>query len=142
MDSDDEEHLEVADQREESSISRTLVARTTSGAEPGPSNLGIYASSSRTHARLVTSPEQHAPSEPHEISQQICPVCSKTLETDNQGLNTHIDFCLSRGAIKEAHAEAASAVKSKNKTRPPDLGLVWSGGGKPKSTTKLKDKHE
>ena len=40
-----------------------------------------------------------------------CPVCSKTLKTDNQGFNAHIDFCLSKGAILEAQAEASSPKK-------------------------------
>lgn len=40
-----------------------------------------------------------------------CPVCEKMLETDNQGLNSHIDFCLSRGAIMEAQTKAKSPVK-------------------------------
>ncbi|KAM5540203.1 hypothetical protein V8D89_006022 [Ganoderma adspersum] len=38
-----------------------------------------------------------------------CPICSKLLETDNQGLNEHIDFCLSKGAIKEAQASSLSS---------------------------------
>ncbi|KAG6897520.1 hypothetical protein C0992_000746 [Termitomyces sp. T32_za158] len=37
-----------------------------------------------------------------------CPVCGKALQTDNQGLNSHMDFCLSRSAIRQAHAEATS----------------------------------
>ncbi|KAF9227351.1 DNA/RNA polymerase [Gyrodon lividus] len=46
----------------------------------------------------VTGPsEQHA-----------CPVCGKQLVTDNQGFNAHVDFCLSKGAILEAQAEATS----------------------------------
>lgn len=40
-----------------------------------------------------------------------CPICGRTLETDNQGLNSHIDFCLSRGAIMEAQAKATSPIK-------------------------------
>ncbi|KAF8554205.1 DNA/RNA polymerase [Imleria badia] len=40
-----------------------------------------------------------------------CPICGKTLKTDNQGLNAHIDFCLSKGAILEAQAEANSPKK-------------------------------
>lgn len=32
-----------------------------------------------------------------------CPICNK-IETTNRGLNEHIDFCLSRGAIREAQA--------------------------------------
>jgi DNA polymerase kappa len=41
-----------------------------------------------------------------------CPICTKTLETDNQGFNTHIDFCLSRGAIMAAQTKAKSPTKS------------------------------
>jgi len=37
---------------------------------------------------------------------QTCPICGKSMQTDNQGLNAHIDFCLSRQAIKEAQASA------------------------------------
>ncbi|KAK2464297.1 hypothetical protein APHAL10511_003754 [Amanita phalloides] len=35
-----------------------------------------------------------------------CPVCNKPIFTDNQGLNAHIDFCLSRSAIRQAQAES------------------------------------
>jgi DNA polymerase kappa len=45
-----------------------------------------------------------------------CPVCEKVFQTDNEGLNSHIDFCLSRGAIRQAHAEASSPVKKSSKT--------------------------
>ncbi|PIL35892.1 transcription factor [Ganoderma sinense ZZ0214-1] len=38
-----------------------------------------------------------------------CPICGKMLETDNQGLNEHVDFCLSKGAIKEAQASSLSS---------------------------------
>lgn len=40
-----------------------------------------------------------------------CPICGKGLDTDNQGLNSHVDFCLSRGAILEAQSKAKSPVK-------------------------------
>ena len=39
-----------------------------------------------------------------DIQTHTCPICSKTLETDNRGLNEHVDFCLSKGAIREAQA--------------------------------------
>lgn len=39
-------------------------------------------------------------------AEQQCPVCSRTLVVDNQGLNEHIDFCLSREAIREATSAA------------------------------------
>ncbi|KAH0827869.1 IMS-domain-containing protein [Lanmaoa asiatica] len=50
--------------------------------------------------RTVTTAEHHT-----------CPICSKQLKTDNQGLNAHIDFCLSKGAILEAQAEASTPKK-------------------------------
>ncbi len=53
-----------------------------------------------------------------EEESHTCPICSKTLQTDNQGLNAHIDFCLSKGAIREAQAAASgSAGKSKGKSK-------------------------
>lgn len=52
-----------------------------------------------------------------------CPVCRKTLRTDNQGLNSHVDFCLSRGAIRQAHAEATSFdVMSRPRFKPISKG--------------------
>lgn len=63
------------------------------------------------------------PAETHE-----CPVCGKTLETDNDGLNAHIDFCLSRGAILEAQVEA-----SKSSSMPPKKFTGWP---KPESIKK------
>jgi len=69
-----------------------------------------------------------------------CPICSKTLETDNDGLNTHVDFCLSRGAIMEAQVEASRTkpIKPESKTfkgwpKPPELG----NNGKPLSKSKV-----
>jgi len=41
-----------------------------------------------------------------------CPICRKQLKTDNQGLNAHIDFCLSKGAILEAQAEGSTPKKA------------------------------
>lgn len=40
----------------------------------------------------------------------VCPVCGKSFQMDNEGLNSHIDLCLSRGAIRQAHAEASNPV--------------------------------
>lgn len=75
-----------------------------------------------------------------------CPVCSKTLETDNHGLNTHVDFCLSRGAIMEAQVEASRSKpiksqsktfkgwpkppESRNKSKPPSKGKAAPRRGK------------
>ena len=38
------------------------------------------------------------------MAQLTCPICSKPFDTDNVGLNEHIDFCLSKGAILAATA--------------------------------------
>jgi DNA polymerase kappa len=51
-------------------------------------------------SKAVRASEQNA---------QICPVCSKSLVLDNQEFNTHVDFCLSREAIKEAQLEAVGS---------------------------------
>lgn len=48
----------------------------------------------RSSAKKAVTPVRE--SETHE-----CPICGITLETDNDGLNTHVDYCLSREAIKE-----------------------------------------
>jgi DNA polymerase kappa len=37
----------------------------------------------------------------------VCPICAKELQTDNDGLNSHVDFCLSKGAIMEATSPAS-----------------------------------
>ena len=42
-----------------------------------------------------------------------CPICDKTILTDNEGLNAHIDFCLSRNAIREAQAESIASSSTK-----------------------------
>ncbi|KII92789.1 hypothetical protein PLICRDRAFT_51133 [Plicaturopsis crispa FD-325 SS-3] len=42
---------------------------------------------------------------------QTCPLCSRAIEGDNSALNTHIDFCLSRGAIMAASAGGSGAAR-------------------------------
>lgn len=54
------------------------------------------------------------------VRHQDCPICGRLLETDNKGLNAHIDFCLSRNVIMEAQTEAQSTTK-----KPKDLVLSW-----------------
>ncbi|RDX47961.1 DNA/RNA polymerase [Lentinus brumalis] len=45
-----------------------------------------------------------------------CPICGKLLETDNQGLNEHIDFCLSKQAIKEAQSASLKPPSQSSRT--------------------------
>ncbi|KAG2359987.1 hypothetical protein BDR07DRAFT_175802 [Suillus spraguei] len=61
------------------------------------------------------------------VRHQDCPICGKLLETDNKGLNAHIDFCLSRNVIMEAQTEAQSTAK-----KPKDLVLSWPSSTKRK----------
>ncbi|KAG2153707.1 IMS-domain-containing protein, partial [Suillus bovinus] len=61
------------------------------------------------------------------VRHQDCPICGKLLETDNKGLNAHIDFCLSRNVIMEAQTEAQSTPK-----RSKDLVLSWPSSAKGK----------
>ncbi|KAJ7593924.1 IMS-domain-containing protein [Mycena floridula] len=69
-------------------------------------------------AHQIGSQPTAGPSRNTKTTQQ-CPICSKTMETTNDELNAHIDFCLSRGAIWEAQAEASrpTAVKRKSGKR-------------------------
>lgn len=73
-----------------------------------PSLKGASTAGPSTKRRRASDAQrpQNASIESHE-----CPICSTILETDNRGLNSHIDFCLSRGAIRQAHAEATTPAK-------------------------------
>ncbi|KAH9935682.1 uncharacterized protein B0H18DRAFT_976825 [Fomitopsis serialis] len=76
----------------------------------------VRASSTGPSASAITS-RGHRPSSPSratsttkESNTQTCPICTKTMVTDNDGLNAHIDFCLSKEAIREAQAESPSTT--------------------------------
>ncbi|KAI0779356.1 DNA/RNA polymerase [Fomes fomentarius] len=70
--------------------------------------LSTSSSSPEPHKPCITSasPTNHERQADEDVSAPLleCPLCRKRLETDNQGLNEHIDFCLSKQAIKEAQA--------------------------------------
>lgn len=66
----------------------------------------------------IAEPPFEAPLPPQQLEAEAtktgtleCPVCGKQLETDNEALNSHIDFCLSRGAIMAAQTTAKSPKK-------------------------------
>lgn len=69
---------------------------------------------------LVTTSKPISARQGDRVRHQDCPICGKLLETDNKGLNAHIDFCLSRNVIMEAQTEAQSTAK-----KPKDLVLSW-----------------
>lgn len=77
--------------------------------------------------RSVEKPNTTPVAESHD-----CPVCGKTLATDNQGINSHIDFCLSREAIREAQVEASSPVERPRPSLPRNRWLKPNqDGGRP-----------
>ena len=55
---------------------------------------------------------------PRNREKLVCPICSRELKTDNSGLNAHIDFCLSRGAIMEASAASTSTMPVTHPRKP------------------------
>ncbi|KAJ8514399.1 hypothetical protein ONZ45_g8064 [Pleurotus djamor] len=45
----------------------------------------------------------------------ICPICNEAIATDNEGLNAHIDYCLSRDAIQDAQQNTQSRTRGTGK---------------------------
>lgn len=81
--------------------------------DQNPRSVSSSKPNSRSNPKIV-----HTGHDPHadgNAVMHICPICARTLETDNQGLNTHIDWCLSKNMIKEAQTTAA--VKSGKRRR-------------------------
>ncbi|KAF8894098.1 hypothetical protein BD779DRAFT_1435288 [Infundibulicybe gibba] len=50
-----------------------------------------------------------------------CPICGRTLITNNDGFNTHLDFCLSRQEIMKTQAESNNLVR-RNTPKPTSAG--------------------
>jgi hypothetical protein len=62
--------------------------------------------SSDSPARVANAPTSNI-----EVMQHMpCPICSKELYVDNAGLNSHVDYCLSRGTIRTVQAAAVHDV--------------------------------
>ncbi|KZP22360.1 IMS-domain-containing protein [Athelia psychrophila] len=91
-------------------------ARTSS---KGDSSGNASSTASLGHSSKPRSASNaQAPRIPQSLSTTLeCPICSKMLETDNQGLNAHIDFCLSKGAIMAAQVKASPARGSKSREK-------------------------
>lgn len=71
-----------------------LAAKPASTA--GPRSVPIFSPIPRPNDKPKRKTKVQAGGERHD-----CPICGATLETDNDGLNAHVDYCLSRAAIKE-----------------------------------------
>jgi DNA polymerase kappa len=99
--------------------------------EAGPSTIQIRSKPLSSTTAAKHQGKQGGPTVP-ESSSQTCPICSKTLETDNHGLNAHIDYCLSRDAIRDAHAEFASPLKPDSHvgSHSHNMRSRWEGFGK------------
>jgi DNA polymerase kappa len=131
---DDETDLGMENDEIDEMEQDVLISKPVSAVNRPPTSV------SNGQASSSKQPPPTGPREIHEMGVQRpplkrathdCPVCGKTLETDNEGLNTHIDFCLSRGAIMEAQVEA-----SQSSTK----GGKYKGWPKPESKKKFEIK--
>lgn len=133
-DHEDDDVVDITDLQEQSTLENPV--------SRGPTTVNnAVASSSKprstTRSRRNSDADYLAPGTEGELAKSTssnqpemhqCPICGKTLETDNTGLNAHIDFCLSRGAILEAQAEASA--------KPPQKFTGWP---KPDSSKKREE---
>jgi len=78
-----------------------------------------------------TKSKQHRGEVP--VITQTCPICAKVLETDNAGLNAHIDFCLSRGTIMQAQKESSKISSQSHSKGGP---ITKKSVSKPRSCSK------
>ncbi|OJT06968.1 DNA polymerase kappa [Trametes pubescens] len=96
--------------------SASLKPKSTS-VPPARRSPSLKPSSSKTvHAPASSSRRSPTPSRGRDGDQAPsfpeCPICGRMLETDNQGLNEHVDFCLSKQAIKEAQTASLKPSSS------------------------------
>lgn len=99
-----------------SSESRVSDVAKTSTSSANKARLNAKPHSTSTAVRPKCSTPSSGPARNSGFEWLTCPVCEKAFQTDNEGLNSHIDFCLSRGAIRQAHAEASSTLKKSSRT--------------------------
>ncbi|TFY79901.1 hypothetical protein EWM64_g4108 [Hericium alpestre] len=106
--------------------SRTIVVHprkpvsNASGPRPSISDwhngVSAVAGPSSGPAADASQPTKYEP-EPADLPQLACPICGQIC-TDNDALNAHVDWCLSREAIRTAAAEGDhGGVKSKEKAK-------------------------
>jgi hypothetical protein len=68
-----------------------------------------------------------------------CPLCTRPF-TDNDELNAHIDWCLSREAIRSAQVEGDRRERRKTDVGVQHLNEWWKGGSAESSATSRKPK--
>ena len=68
-----------------------------------------------------------------------CPLCKRSF-TDNDELNTHIDWCLSREAIRSAQVEGDKSERRKSAVGDQHPKEWWKGGSVEGTTGSRKPK--
>jgi DNA polymerase kappa len=105
-------------------ISKPHSTSHTAGSSGLPSGLSITTTKQISGKDLEST---HPTKRTRAAESHECPVCGKALQTDNHGLNTHIDFCLSRDAIREAQSEASSPADTKKDKVGMKQPIKWKG---------------
>jgi len=121
---DDQDEQFGTVQRKSKAGPRPPVSADARLSTPKPRPLGRERSKSDVGQRQRTPP----PDVVRDERTQTCPICSRTLVTDNQGLNAHIDFCLSRGAIQEAQG-GSDATTTPQKAHAIKASWATTGNG-------------
>lgn len=94
-------------------------------------DLTTASSSTGAHATHLTEDQSDS-------ADMLCPICGDEKFADNMALNAHVDWCLSRGAIRAAQGEArAGNVRAENEDVETDRKVMASTIVK---TTKQKGK--
>ncbi|KAF8439189.1 putative DNA-directed polymerase kappa [Terfezia claveryi] len=71
----------------------------------------------------------------HEQEQWRCPICNQSMAPDDRIFNEHIDWCLSREAIRDVVKESSSSNSQEAVTSPPPKRLKTMEKKKPTGTT-------
>jgi len=134
-------HASTSKRVETTSALPALELPSPSRRQPGPSSTTRIAippakeAISHSHVRDErTAPEARsepaaAPprSTPTAIVASECPLCARPF-TDNDELNAHVDWCLSREAIRSAQGESDRGEQSKPEGVARDLDEWWKAG--------------
>jgi len=99
----DDEDEDMEEDKDDADEDYHLYRDSTS---PSPTGLSSNKPSSSSK-KPISSTNHERKSKGPKNETHVCPMCSRVLETDNQGLNEHVDFCLSKQAIKAAQTTAA-----------------------------------
>ncbi|THH08373.1 hypothetical protein EW145_g2752 [Phellinidium pouzarii] len=99
-----DEYLEGDEENSASRVPKPTSSRNPPIISTRPMDSRIDA---EAHMRLQDSEDEDEPA----LRTQPCPVCAREIDAaDNLALNAHIDFCLSKDAIKQATAASSSDV--------------------------------